>query len=243
MKKRAKRGHDTPAVKGENLKQRLSHLVYQAGGDLFGVADLESARDFVVNQGGETPGQFPRAVSVGIRLSDVVVDGHDPDEKHENSLYWHHVYRVVTPALDQLAQRIQREIQADGFLTFPVPASLPYDREKLRGVFSHKLAAHLSGLGWIGKNCLFITPDFGPRVRLVTVLTDAPLPVGAPLKKRCGRCKTCVVSCPIKAFTGVEFQAKDPVEIRFDTRACEAYRRTHPCGICVSVCPHGKPNN
>ncbi len=240
MGKGKKSEQSTTALKLAHLKRRLGLLVYQNGGDLFGIADLESGREFIIAQGDEALGRFPRAVSIGIRLSDVVVDRHSPDEKHENSLYWHHVYRVVTPALDQLAQRIQRELQADGFMAFPVPASLPYNRETLKSVFSHKLAAHLSGLGWIGKNCLFISPDFGPRIRLVTVLTDALLPPGIPLKKRCGRCKACVVSCPVQAFKGIEFQAEDPVEVRFDTRACETYRRTHPCGLCVSTCPAGR---
>jgi ferredoxin len=30
------------------------------------------------------------------------------------------------------------------------------------------------------------------------------------------------------------------VEVRFDTRACDEYRRTHPCGLCVAACPIGR---
>ena len=233
--------HSTVAIKSANFKGRLETLVYQNGGDLFGVADLEPAHEFIIAQGGETLDRFPRAVSIGIRLSDVIVDQHNPDDRHENSLYWHHVYRVVTPALDFLARRVQRELQADGYMAFPVPGSMPYDRETLKGIFSHKLAAHLSGLGWIGKNCLLMTPDFGPRVRFVTILTDAPLPPGIPFDGRCGKCKRCVVACPVQAFKGIEFQATDPVEARFETRACEEYRRTHSCGLCVARCPVGHP--
>jgi epoxyqueuosine reductase QueG len=36
----------------------------------------------------------------------------------------------------------------------------------------------LAGLGWIGKSCSLISPHFGPRLRLVTVLTNAPLKAG-----------------------------------------------------------------
>ena len=227
------------AIKEADLQRRLEFFVYQNGGDLFGVADLEPAREFIVAQGGETTGKFARAVSIGIRLSDVIVDQHSPEERRELSIYWHHAYYVVNPALDFLAQIVQRELQSDGYRAFPIPASVPYDREALRGVFSHKLAAHLAGLGWIGKSCLLITPDFGPRVRFATVLTDAPLQEGTPLSKECGRCQACVVACPIKAFAGVEFQAAIPVEMRFNTRACSEYRRSHPCGLCVAKCPVG----
>ncbi len=227
-------------LRSSGLRRHLEFLVYQNGGDLFGVADLEPTREFIVAQGGEALGEFHRAVSIGIRLSDAIVDQQNPDERTEDSLYWHHVYRVVSPALDFLAQRIQQEMQDDGYKAFPIPASAPYNREALRGVFSHKLAAHLAGLGWIGKSCLLITPDFGPRVRFVTVLTDAPLASGTPLNKECGKCKACVVACPVQAFKGIEFQPTDPVEARFDAWACSKYRLTHPCGLCVAKCPVGR---
>lgn len=223
----------------DNLEYNLESLVRQNGGDLFGVADLEPARQYIIAQGGEFLGNFSRAVSVGMQLSDAIVDQHIPDERHENSLYWHHVYEVVTPALDFLAQRIYRELQAKGYQAFPIPASIPYNRETLRGVFSHKLAAHLAGLGWIGKNCLLITPEYGPRVRFITVLTDAPLSPGTPQDKKCGKCQKCVDNCPVKAFRGVEFRPSDPVEIRFNTRTCADYRRNSSCGMCVAKCPIG----
>ena len=85
------------------------------------------------------------------------------------------------------------------------------------GGCSQKLAAHLSGLGWIGKSCLLVTPDHGPRVRWVTVLTDAPLrPTGAPLEQRCGECTACVDICPVHALTGKPFSPDELREARFD---------------------------
>ena len=220
-----------------DLEQRLKLIAHQGGGDLFGVADITSAREFIVAQGGEVLAKFPRAVSIGMRLSDAIIEQHSPDERLEESLYWHHVYEVVTPALDFLAQRVCRELQAEGCQAFPIPGSLPYNKETLRSVFSHKLAAHLAGLGWIGKSCLLITPEFGPRVRFTTILTDASLATGIPIDKKCGQCQICVVSCPVQAFKGKEFQPGDPVDMRFNTRACFEYRHTHPCGICVAKCP------
>ncbi|MFC1965254.1 4Fe-4S dicluster domain-containing protein [Chloroflexota bacterium] len=222
-----------------DLKRRLELLAYNNGGDFFGVADLEPAREFIVAQGGNALGRFPCAVSIGMRLSDAIVDQHSPEERREYSLYWHHVYQVVTPALDLIAQKTQRQLQHRGFTAFPIPASL-YNSETLKCVFPHKLAAHLAGLGWIGKSCLLINPSFGARVRLVTVLTDAPLSPETPLDEQCGKCQACVVACPVQAFNGIEFQSTDPVEVRFNTRACAEYRRTHPCGLCVAKCPVGR---
>lgn len=219
--------------------QSLESLVYKNGGDLFGVADLDPVREFIIDQAGEILGEFPRAISIGIRLSSVIVDMHSPDETPRDSYYWFHVYSVVTPALDSLAQKVQRKLQADGYKAFPIPGSMPYNRKTLKGIFSHKLAAHLAGLGWIGKSCLLLTPEFGPRVRFVTVLTDAHILSGAMLNKKCGKCHTCIDVCPVKALKNIEFQPNDPVEVRFDTRMCEEYRRTHACGLCVAKCPIG----
>jgi len=66
-------------------------------------------------------------------------------------------------------------LESHGSKSFPVPASQIIDEEKLLGVFSNKMAAHLAGLGWIGKSCLLVTPEAGPRARWATVLTQAAL--------------------------------------------------------------------
>ena len=102
------------------------------------------------------------------------------------------------------------------------------------------MPAHLAGLGWIGKNCLLLTPEFGPRVRFTTVLTDAPLPAGESKERKCGKCRVCIDACPAGAFHNVEFSAADDVDVRFDTAKCSDYRVKHPCGMCVSSCPIGE---
>ena len=222
------------------LTQQLREFSRERGGDLLGVADLAPARDFISFQNYPGIGRFPRAVSLGMRLSDAIVDQHNPEEPRRQSLYWHHVYEVVTRALDFLAFDLGRWLEDRGFKAFPIPASMPYNFEKLEGIFSHKLAAHLAGIGWIGKSCLLLTDRFGPRVRLVSVLTDAPLAAGSVVDKPCGRCHVCVDACPVGAFTGKEFRSGDGREVRFNAFKCSEYRRDHPCGLCVSSCPKGK---
>jgi len=44
------------------------------GVDLLGVAELTAAHDFILMQGGEHIAEFPRAVSIGMRLLDPVMD-------------------------------------------------------------------------------------------------------------------------------------------------------------------------
>ena len=140
-------------------------------------------------------------------------------------------------------------LQREGHQALPIPASKRVDNERICAAFSHKLAAHLAGLGWIGKSCLLVTPEEGPRVRWATVLTDAPLPVtGKPMDGRCGKCNRCVEICPVQAFTGAAFRASEPREKRYDAGKCDRYfaamrdkdAQLAVCGLCLYVCPYGR---
>ena len=209
-----------------DLDAQLRTLALSLGADYFGVADLSSAHDFILAQGGERVARYPRAVAIGMVLQDSLVDLL-PDKDPEGAiLYRHNSYDVVNQMLDQIGVRVANELQRAGYSAFPVPASKRTDDENICGIFSQKLAAHLAGLGWIGKSCLLITPDHGPRVRWVTILTDAPLrPTGSPMEQQCGECTACVDICPQHAFTGRPFHRDEPREARFDAAACDRYFR------------------
>ena len=175
-----------------------------------------------------------------MRLNNNIVDSHSPEEPIRQSLYWHHVYNVVTQSLDLISYDISRWLVDQGFRAVAVPGSMPYNTSSLTGILSHKMAAHLSGLGWIGKSCLLITEQFGPRIRFCTVMTDAPLTAGKQIDEPCGKCRVCVDSCPVNAFSGREFNPGESRDARFDAFKCSDYRVKHPCGLCVSSCPKGK---
>lgn len=236
------------------MAQHLSRLAHHLGADYFGIADLSSAREFIHRQGGERVARYPRAIAIGIRLQDSLVDLLPDEDSEGATLYRHNSYDAVNMMLDQIGVRIANELQRAGHSAFPVPASRRTDEENICGIISQKLAAHLAGLGWIGKSCLLITPDHGPRVRWVSILTDAPLnPTGTPLEPRCGDCAACVDICPQHAFTGRPFYRNEPREARFDAAACDKYFREMEekksvavCGMCLYICPYGiksKPSN
>jgi epoxyqueuosine reductase QueG len=109
------------------------------------------------------------------------------------------------------------------------------------------IAVDLAGLGWIGKSCLLVTPEAGPRVRWASILTDAPLTPGQPMDERCGECEVCVEACPPQALTNRNFVPDEPREVRYDAHACNAYQRDSKdlvevriCGMCVYTCPYGR---
>ena len=51
MNKRQKSVRSTEEIKHAHFRRRLESLVYENGGDLFGVADLKPAREFIMAQG------------------------------------------------------------------------------------------------------------------------------------------------------------------------------------------------
>jgi epoxyqueuosine reductase len=232
-----------------DLDADLPEFARSLGADYYGVADLVPAQEFIRSLGGDRVTGYSRAVTVGVRLLDPFVDAvADRTDLVGARLYRHNSYDVVNLELDHIALQVANTIQRGGYRAFPVAASKRASDVKIAGVFSQKLAAHLAGLGWIGKSCLLVTPDHGPRVRWVTVLTNAPLaPTGSPMESRCGKCTECVDICPVHAFTGRPFKKDEPREARYDAAACDRYFKELEagggpvvCGLCLYVCPHGR---
>jgi epoxyqueuosine reductase QueG len=110
------------------------------------------------------------------------------------------------------------------------------------------MVAHIAGLGWIGKNCLLITPTRGPRLRLVSILTNAPLDtVDGQMEQRCGDCLECAQACPAGAIKGRNYVSGESRDVRLDFFKCQQYiedaRKSTGyavCGMCLYACPYGK---
>lgn len=238
------------------LWKDISKLADSAGIDFLGVADLSSALPFIRAQGGNVVDGYPLAVSIGIRLPDPVVDM--LPKRFDRAVavnYRNQAYTTINYRLDVFTSRLAGLIQREEFRALPIPAAerssgdyvLSNDK-KISAVFSHKLAAHLAGFGWIGKSCLLVTLKYGPRVRWSTVLTDAPLKAtGKPLKRKCGKCRECVDICPVRAFTGREFDPKESREMRYNAKSCQDYHKKMEakiglpvCGMCLYICLPGR---
>ncbi len=191
---------------------------------------------------------LPYGVSLVWRLSDAVLDEVCEAESPSFSYFQH--YRAVNAALDNAALWLCARLEREGCRALPIAASQSvHDNGPYAGAFPHKTVAVQAGLGWIGKNALFVSPRFGPRVRLATVLTDMPLPAPAPsVPNGCGGCDRCVTHCPAGALTGQTYLPGSRREDLLDPKKCSehmksAYQnigRGAVCGVCVSVCPYGR---
>jgi epoxyqueuosine reductase QueG len=72
-----------------------------------------------------------------------------------------------------------------------------FDAETHTSILPNKPLAVLGGMGWIGKNNLLITPEYGAAQCLGTVLTDVPLETMRHeiIAPKCGDCTVCVKIC------------------------------------------------
>ncbi|MFB0567903.1 MAG: hypothetical protein ACETVM_04915 [Candidatus Bathyarchaeia archaeon] len=111
---------------------------------------------------------------------------------------------------------------------------------------SVKLAAYEAGIGVFGRPSILITPEYGPRVTLRAVLTDASIQPDRPLMNfdPCQKCDTCIELCPVNAIN-----EKLPPPTGFNRDRCVQFvykirektdRRIMYCGYCYNRCPVGE---
>jgi len=231
------RSDSEPLMDSSLLREEIASF----GASLVGFADI---REFA---------PWPQAISIAVALDPIIIK----EVKNGPTPEYYQEYLRANTMLNEIAQRTARLLLGAGYQAEAFPATIAgsdklqgYERT-LRAAFQHKTAATRAGLGFIGKSGLLTTPDFGPRVRLVTVFTDLPFPTGQPiLEGRCGGCRLCVEACPVGAIKGREWRAGMAREELLDARACrrEAKRLLKErvgadevvCGICVAICPCGQ---
>ena len=98
------------------------------------------------------------------------------------------------------------------------------------------IAAKSAGIGDFGQHGLIVTKDFGPRVRLGAVTTNAPLELdsieNSSMKESCIKCGRCFKTCPSKAISSI--YGEPIVQEKCFAKWLEFGT---DCGVCISVCP------
>jgi len=197
---------------------------------------------------------FDYGISIGLKLDNSIVDKIIEGPTKE---YYSH-YRQINKDLDLLTKSISEDLNKYNLETLNIDSTVSTSEldsiyfNTLRTDLSHKMVATRAGLGWIGKTDLFISKEFGPRLRLVSILLKTPVvPESDPVdKSRCGNCRICVDICPAKAANGKLWNITVDREVFFDAfkcrNQCTEFGRTklgmdaRICGICVAACPIGQ---
>jgi epoxyqueuosine reductase QueG len=214
----------------------LQRFLVDRGASLVGVADLSGISP-------EPRQGLPRGVAVAVALDQEIVS----DILTGPTLEYAGECERANGLLDELAEAAARWLRDLGATAAPLPATSGELAADLSTPAPHEIVATLAGLGWIGRTGLLVTKSFGSALRLATVLTDADLPVAAPMDRSlCGVCGLCVSACPARAATGAEWSPGMPREELLDVRKCreaclrarDRLRISHAiCGICITVCP------
>ncbi|WP_158738731.1 tRNA epoxyqueuosine(34) reductase QueG [Alteribacillus sp. YIM 98480] len=116
------------------------------------------------------------------------------------------------------------------------------------GELSDRAVAERAGIGWSGKNCAIITPEFGSYVYLGEMITTISLPPDNPITEQCGTCNKCVDACPTGALVqGGQLDSNKCIAYLTQTKEFlpERYRkklgnRLYGCDTCQQVCPENK---
>lgn len=223
----------------KTFQNELKEKLYDMGVDLVGFSKLKTPPI-------STDASLVYAITVAVKLPDSVLKTID----NRPTISYFHEYRSANALLDSITFRLARILEKQGYNGYPIAASQSTadDKDSYKAVFSHKTAGRLSGLGFIGKSGLFITREFGSKVRLATVLTDMPVQAELPIiENGCGNCDNCVKNCPAGAISGIVYKEGMSRDEFFSADKCSKQMkkfndvgRGSVCGICIKSCPYNK---
>jgi epoxyqueuosine reductase QueG len=208
------------------MNETLEKALLEAGADIVGFADVTAILKPEI-------AHLKRAVSIGVCRN---------------------LNESTVSLLAHLKRKAVRILKKEGHKYLSIPADSDRIKNtfiaKLYPLFPHKIAATSAGHGWIGRNGLLINPEYGPRLSLATILTDAPLKTGNPFKKSlCSDCELCVEYCPSKAITGKEWSRNKPYVELVRLQNCRDHKKESRalngkpnCGLCITICPYGRRN-
>jgi epoxyqueuosine reductase len=119
------------------------------------------------------------------------------------------------------------------------------------GELSDRAVAERAGIGWSGKNCAIITPEFGSYVYIGEMITSIPFTPDTPIEDQCGSCTKCLEACPTGALVqGGQINAQHCISFLTQTKDLipDEFRekignRIYGCDSCQTACPHNKGKN
>lgn len=140
---------------------------------------------------------------------------------------------------DELADWLAEYIRQKGYRAYSqseqsLEKNGNYDEKTRSSRLPHKTIARLGGLGFMGKNNLLITKEYGCAFSMCTVLTDAPIAAETyPLvSSKCGQCDMCKTVCPGHAICGNEWSESGGRDAVIDVFKCVCPLK------CMVNCPH-----
>ncbi len=216
------------------VKKELQRL----GADLVGIGDITMLPV-------EVRKNMTYGIAIAVAVDSEVIKGIEDGPTMEYRL----AYDELNDKLDEIVTLGAEYIHRLGYEAIAQTVSEVSKTEtEYNSVLPHKTVATRAGIGWIGKNAMLVTKEFGSAVRISAILTNANLQADQPMNEsRCKDCMRCKESCPGDAITGLNWNIASNRDIFFDAIKCKrAARRITKerlniektlCGKCVLVCP------
>jgi epoxyqueuosine reductase len=223
-------------VINEKQQLKIKDTLLKAGASKIGFANLSALPNVST--------KFPSAISILVKLDPIIIEG----IKNTPTTEYCTEYDRINVLLDSLVNIADNLLKEFGFLTLTPKATVKASElDIFKALIPHKTAARLSGLGWIGKNALLITEEYGSAVRLASVFTNADFKYDSPLDKvKCGNCMNCKKVCPGNAVKGINWTLDAKQKGYYDRTRCREVVENFMnkgvvskaiCGICIANCP------
>ncbi|MDQ0222648.1 tRNA epoxyqueuosine(34) reductase QueG [Streptococcus moroccensis] len=152
-------------------------------------------------------------------------------------LDYHH---VLKEKLDKLARGIEA-----------LTADFEYKGMVDTGALVDTAVARRAGIGFIGKNGLVISKEFGSYMFLGELITNLEIAPDQPVDYDCGDCTRCLDACPTSCLIGdgtmnarrcLSFQTQDKGMMDLEFRK-KIKTVIYGCDICQICCPYNKGIN
>jgi epoxyqueuosine reductase len=182
-----------------SFKREVKEYAVSLGADLVGIASVDSEYLKDNKAGIETILPYSKALVVIVkRLNNDAISSRNVKLAQYDTI-------CTYQELDLIMHKVTWYIKENGFRAVSIPPNMPIDfspeKRGMHGEVNQKCAATAAGLGNIGINRLFLSPEFGPFLRMGSIITNANLKADAPLKGRvCTKCMECVKRCPAGAI-------------------------------------------
>jgi epoxyqueuosine reductase QueG len=192
-----------------NLTEELKAFGLKSGLDLIGVCAVDSLPTLdMLDHQKNIKHVMPSAKSVIVGASRMLPAAVESSSR--NIRFSHYSTMALYQELGRISYRLCKILDEKGFRALPVPTFLPIDMHNNYGIIadvSLRHAAVEAGLGTLGTNRLLLTNEYGPRVRLMAMITDAPLETnGKSDASYCDGCELCVEYCPAGAMGRLIFE-------------------------------------
>ena len=209
----------------------IKNYLIGLGASKVGFADVNGLASEFVN--------LPNGISLVLKLPKEAMFLVNEEEYEE---YWK-CFHAQIDKLTEISLKGEEYIKSLGYDAFALTMTRnECDMKKLLSILPYKTIATKSGLGWIGRSALFVTPEYGSAVALGAILTDMPLDFDEPITdSQCDDCTNCQDACPVNAINPKKWNDRLNRSDIIDIEACGEYiigqvKAGLGCTKCMSEC-------